>query len=228
MTFTPIIVEKLCVAYGKHPALSIDKLQILSEAGVVGLFGPNGAGKSTLLRTVVGDIAQFSGQLQVPKRSEISYLPDAPFLYPWLKVSQCAKLFASRHPDFREDIFNEFLAGSNITASSRVSELSKGMSERLHLALIMSRAPKLYVLDEPLEGVDPLARDQLLELIYRLRFPSAPLLLSTHLINGVDRIFNEVVLISEGRLLVHDTVENVRALGDGDLELAYKRSVARS
>ena len=89
----------------------------------------------------------------------------------------------------------------------------------------MSRAPKLYVLDEPLAGVDPLARDYLLELIRTLRSPEAPLLLSTHLINGVDYIFNEIVLI-DGRLLTHDSADNLRALGDGDLELAYKRSVS--
>ena len=84
----------------------------------------------------------------------------------------------------------------------------------------------LYVLDEPLAGVDPLARDYLLELIRTLRSPEAPLLLSTHLINGVDSIFNEIVLISDGRLLTHDSADNLRALGDGDLELAYKRSVS--
>ena len=107
-----------------------------------------------------------------------------------------------------------------------MSELSKGMSERLHLALIMSRAPKLYVLDEPLAGVDPLTRDHLLALITKYRIPSAPLLLSTHLINGVDSIFDEIVLISDGKLLTHDTASHLRDFGDGDLELAYKRSVS--
>jgi len=187
---------------------------------VIGLFGPNGAGKTTLLRTLVGDIAKFKGSLQAPNRTDISYLPDKPFLYPWLSVGQCVELFSARHSDFRVDVFEEFLAGAAFSASSKVRSLSKG------LALIMSRAPKLYVLDEPLAGVDPLARDYLLELIRTLRSPEAPLLLSTHLINGVDSIFNEIVLISDGRLLTHDSADNLRALGDGDLELAYKRSVS--
>ena len=198
----------LQVAYGKHVALNLEDFRIDSQAGVVGLFGPNGAGKTTLLRTLVGDIAKFKGSLQAPNRTDISYLPDEPFLYPWLSVGQCVELFSA------------------FSASSKVRSLSKGMSERLHLALIMSRAPKLYVLDEPLAGVDPLARDYLLELIRTLRSPEAPLLLSTHLINGVDSIFNEIVLISDGRLLTHDSADNLRALGDGDLELAYKRSVS--
>ena len=143
----------LQVAYGKHVALNLEDFRMDSQAGVVGLFGPNGAGKTTLLRTLVGDIAKFKGSLQAPNRTDISYLPDEPFLYPWLS-------------------------------------------------------------------------DYLLELIRTLRSPKAPLLLSTHLINGVDSIFNEIVLISDGRLLTHDSADNLRALGDGDLELAYKRSVS--
>lgn len=183
----------LQVAYGKHVALNLEDFRIEPQAGVVGLFGPNGAGKTTLLRTLVGDIAKFKGSLQAPNRTDISYLPDEPFLYPWLSVGQCVELFSARHSDFRVDVFEEFLAGAAFSASSKVRSLSKGMSERLHLALIMSRAPKLYVLDEPLAGVDPLARDYLLELIRTLRSPEAPLLLSTHLINGVDSIFNEIM-----------------------------------
>ena len=147
----------LQVAYGKHLALNLEDFHIDSQAGVVGLFGPNGAGKTTLLRTLVGDIAKFKGNLQAPNRTDISYLPDEPFLYPWLSVGQCVELFHNRHSDFRVDVFEEFLAGAAFSASSKVRSLSKGMSERLHLALIMSRAPKLYVLDEPLAGVDPLA-----------------------------------------------------------------------
>ncbi len=100
------------------------------------------------------------------------------------------------------------------------------MSERLHLALILSRSPELYILDEPLSGVDPLTRDHLLELVDNLRVPEAPVLLSTHLISGVEKIFDEVILISDGRILAHDTADNLRRIGDGDLEVAYKRSFA--
>lgn len=218
--------QNLVVSYGKHVALRLDDFRIGAEAGVVGLFGPNGAGKSTLLRTIVGDIARIQGKIVAPHRVVVSYLPDEPFLYPWLRVSQCVDLFRSRYDDFRTGAFEEFLEGASFSSSAKVSELSKGMSERLHLALIMSRAPKLYVLDEPLAGVDPLTRDHLLALIKKYRIPSAPLLLSTHLINGVDSIFDEIVLISDGKLLTHDTASHLRDFGDGDLELAYKRSVS--
>lgn len=216
------------VAYGKRLALKINNLSLSSDAGIVGVFGPNGAGKSTLLRTIVGDISTFQGSLERPERSRVSYLPDQPFLYPWLSVEQCASLFESRYADFRRDVFNQFLEGSPLTPSQRVRELSKGMSERLHLALIISRAPDLYVLDEPLGGVDPITRDLLLDLIERFRAPESVLLLSTHLINGIDRLFDQVLLIAEGRLIAHDTVANLRALGDGDLEFAYKKKVMES
>ncbi len=218
--------EYLKVSYGKRPVLQINELNIKKNAGVIGLFGPNGAGKSTLMRTIVGDIEKYQGSLIKPDRSEIAYLPDKPFLYPWMSVEQCAELFESRHEDFRKDVFDRFLQGSDITTSTKVKELSKGMSERLHLALILSRSPKLYMLDEPLSGVDPLTRDHLLDLVNTLRVPDAPVLLSTHLISGVEKIFDEVILISDGRILAHDTADNLRRIGDGDLEVAYKRSFA--
>ncbi len=219
-----VTANNLKVSYGKHVALHIDQLEIRKDAQVIGLFGPNGAGKSTLMRTLAGDIQKFEGDLCKPERSNIAYLPDKPFLYPWMSVSQTVELFKSRHVDFREDVFEKFLTGSNITHTTKVKELSKGMSERLHLALVLSRAPELYILDEPLSGVDPITRDHLLELIDTLRVPGAPVLLSTHLISGVEKIFNEVILIADGRVFAHDTADNLRQLGDGDLEVAYKRS----
>lgn len=226
MSTHTVEARDLRVSYGSRPALALTSLKIPVASGVIGLFGPNGAGKSTLIRTIAGDISTYSGKLVKPERVAISYLPDEPFLYPWLSVEQCSELFSNRHNDFRPEVFEEFLAGSNITLSVRVAALSKGMSERLHLALIMSRAPELYVLDEPLGGVDPVARDHLLDLIQRLRTPSTPLLLSTHLINGVDRIFDDVILIADGQLIAHDSAQTLRDLGDGNLENAYKRSMA--
>ncbi|OFJ72220.1 ABC transporter ATP-binding protein [Actinomyces sp. HMSC06A08] len=215
----------LSVKYGKYEALHLDSLKIADTAGVVGLFGPNGAGKSTLLRTIVSDIEKHGGTLNGPSRENIAYLPDSPFLYGWLKVSQCKELFASRHGDFRAEIFDAFLDGSKVKPNLKVGELSKGMSERLHLALTMSRSPQLYVLDEPLGGVDPVGRDQLLQLVSDLKAPNTPVLFSTHLINNVQHIFNEVVLIDSGRLLAHESAASLRELGGGDLEVAYKKLV---
>lgn len=103
--------QNLVVSYGKHVALRLDDFRIGTEAGVVGLFGPNGAGKSTLLRTIVGDIASIQGRIVAPHRVAVSYLPDDPFLYPWLRVSQCVDLFRSRYDDFRTGAFEEFLEG---------------------------------------------------------------------------------------------------------------------
>ncbi|WP_084403060.1 ATP-binding cassette domain-containing protein [Schaalia suimastitidis] len=222
---TVVEAHHLRVSYGRHVALNLEQFVLDRAEGIVGVFGPNGAGKSTFLRTVVGDIVRYEGRLSVPNRAVVSYLPDEPFLYPWLTVSQCVELFRNRYPDFRTPVFEDFLSGAQFSYSSRVQSLSKGMNERLHLALVMSRAPHLYVLDEPLAGVDPLTRDHLLELIQGLRYPEAPMLLSTHLINGVDSIFDQVVLFSEGRVLRHDSAAHLRELGEGDLERAYKLSM---
>ena len=221
-----LITKHLTVSYGRSPALIDVDLRVDSSHGVVGLFGANGAGKTTLLKTVYGDIQRYSGEVLGPPRADIAYLPDSPYLYRWLTVRECLELFSSRHPDFRTEAAEDFLAGSALGASRRVAEFSKGMSERLHLALTLARQPKLYILDEPLAGVDPLTRDHLLEMIRKYRVPDAPLLISTHLINGVDSIFDSVIMISDGRVLLHDDADRVRSRGNGNLEQAFKEVMA--
>lgn len=220
-----VSLTNLTVSYGRKLALCGVTFELAAQSGVVGLFGPNGAGKSTTLRVLVGDIARYGGVAKIPSRGQVAYLPDKPFLPGWLRVAQCVELFASRHPDFRPEVVKAFLAESNVTSTARVSSLSKGMSERLNLALVLARSPQLYVLDEPLAAVDPLTRDHLISLITELRDPNSPVLLSTHLIHGLDRIFDSVVMIADGRTLVSGDMESVRSIGDGDLETAYKRIV---
>lgn len=227
MVDSPVVsFRSMSVRYGRFEAIRRLSFDLLADFGVVGLFGPNGAGKTTTMRVLCGDINRYEGEAVVPSRKDIAYLPDKPFLYRWLSVEQAMMLFSSRHADFRKAVFEHFLEGSNVTMRRRVGELSKGMLERLHLALIMARAPRIYVLDEPLAGVDPLTRDRLLEIIRVSRSEGAPVLLSTHLIQGVERIFDRVMMISDGRLLALGTVEEVRRQGDGDLEQAYKRVVS--
>ena len=179
-----------------------------------------------MFKTVCGDIGRYDGALRCPSRDEIAYLPDKPFLFSWMTVGQAIDLFSARHQDFRDDVAEEFLAGSAIKRSAPVGSLSKGMSERLHLALIMARRPRLYVLDEPLAGVDPLTRDRLIENIIEVRCQEAPMLLSTHLIEGVERVFDAVMMVVDGRLLRSGKVADVRRIGDGSLEMAFKRLVA--
>lgn len=223
-----IVVEgiRLSVSYGKHRAVSDMSFRVDADDGVVGMFGPNGAGKTTLFKTVCGDIGRYDGALRCPSRDEIAYLPDKPFLFSWMTVGQAIDLFSARHQDFRDDVAEEFLAGSAIKRSAPVGSLSKGMSERLHLALIMARRPRLYVLDEPLAGVDPLTRDRWIENIIEVRCQEAPMLLSTHLIEGVERVFDAVMMVVDGRLLRSGKVADVRRIGDGSLEMAFKRLVA--
>lgn len=224
-----IVIEakNLRATYGSTLALDGLNLLIKSDAGVVGLFGPNGAGKTTLTRILCGDLETYSGSLKSPNRQNIAYLPDAPYLYSWLKVIDCVKLFESWYPDFRTDVAWSFLEGSAIDASKRVKELSKGMSERLHLGLTLARMPNLYVLDEPLAGVDPLTRDHLLDLVQTYKAPFVPLILCTHLIQGVERIFDSATLIVDGRVVASGTADELRARESGGLEAVYKKVVGR-
>lgn len=197
-----INVNNLVVRYGNKIALDNLNLDVGCDEGVIGLFGQNGAGKTTFFKTLIGDIQIYDGLLTKPNREDIAFLPDKPFLYDWMTVDESISLYKSRHLDFRPEIAREFLQGSKIANKSKISSLSKGMSERLHLAITIARKPKLYILDEPLAGVDPYTREELLAMITKYRHQEAPLILSTHLISGVESIFDNIMIINDGSVLL--------------------------
>ena len=215
----------LSVRLGRREILRGMSLEIPVSGQIVGLFGPNGAGKTTLIRCLVGLVERFSGQIEVPHGS-ISYMPDHAYLYDFLRVSECLDLFRARYRDFSSSRAEKIFARLGVEESRRVGELSKGMKEQLHLALTFSRSCSFYVLDEPLASVDPYTRDLLLDIILEARAPGSTILVSTHIIHEVERIFDEVVMIADGRLLVHDTVQAVRARTGMSLEDAFKREMS--
>ena len=217
--------QGLTVRYGRRAALREVSVSYQSEGRICGLFGPNGAGKTTLMNCLVGSINRYQGVLKHPPPADIAYLPDKSFLYPWLTINQCFDLFGARHRDFRREVAAEIIDGFGLEGSSKVGQCSKGMSERLHLALVVARAARYYVLDEPLAAVDPFTRDFLVEMIRAKRRPDSTVLVSTHLISDVETLFEDVMMISDGRLLCYAGASEV--CGDGeDLEAAFKRMVA--
>ncbi|GAB77779.1 ABC-2 type transport system ATP-binding protein [Austwickia chelonae] len=220
-------IKQLQVSYGSTVALNGLDLSMRASDGVVGLFGPNGAGKTTLTRVLCSDIERYSGSVSVPARKDVAYLPDSPYLYPWLRVVECIELFEHWYPDFRTDVAWRFLEGSVIDPRRRVKTLSKGMSERLHLALTLAREPSLYLIDEPLAGVDPLTRDHLLNMVQEYRAPGVPLLLCTHLIQDVERIFDAAVLVINGRVVAAGTTAELKCQESGGLESVYKKVIGR-
>lgn len=214
--------DHLTVCYGRRSALRDVSLHLKDQGHIVGLFGQNGAGKSTLIRVLCGQIARFTGTITMPDR--IGYLPDAFFLYDFLTIRQSMTLAAALFDDFDPTVAREIFTALQLRESMRVGQASKGMREQIHLALILARRCPLYIFDEPLAAVDPLTRDRLIDLIRCYRTPGSTVILSTHLISGLEDLFDEALVIHDGALVAH---ENTRTLApQGGLEALVKEMIA--
>ncbi|WP_187365050.1 ATP-binding cassette domain-containing protein [Cellulosimicrobium cellulans] len=218
-----LTVRDLTVRLGRRPVLRGVDLDVPTTGQVLGLFGPNGAGKTTLMRCLVGLLQRYRGRIDLPPGG-VSFMPDKPYLYPFLTVAQCEALFRSRYPDFSTSIADELFETLGLDRSRRVGDLSKGMSEQAHVALTFSRRVPLYVLDEPLAAVDPYTRGLLVDLVRRLRPPDSLTLISTHIIQEVGSLFDEVAMLLDGQVVRHDRVADLP--GGSGLEDLYKQEVA--
>ena len=198
----------LSVKYGRRAALDSVSLEVKNVGNIVGLFGPNGAGKTTLIRSVAGLIQSYKGTIHSPSSTSIAYLPDHPFLYKFLTINECVDLYRSLFKDFDSGRALDMLSDLSLGADLKISECSKGMGEQVHLALTLARRSSLYLLDEPLAAVDPLTRDVLIEMIQRRRHVGSTVILSTHLITGLDELFDESVVVADGRLVLHEVIED--------------------
>lgn len=217
-----LTIDALTVRYGRRTALDDIHLRIEDTGQVIGLFGRNGAGKSTLMRVVCGLITRHAGRVQ--RAGSIAYLPDMPTWYPWLRLSTCIQLAARLWPDFDVERGHRLLRTLGLSERMRVRELSKGMSEQVHIALVLARRCSLYVFDEPLAAVDPVTRDRVVELIRTEREPGSTVLISTHLIAGLESLFDEAVVIEDGRLLLQ--VDKTGFTEVGALEAQIKEVLA--
>ena len=187
--------------------LGLDHLSLQLEPGrIVGLLGPNGSGKTTLLKIANGLLTPSSGQLLIDGKAPgpdtrrlVSYLPERTYLSDWMTVVQLLDFFCDFYPDFARD-----------AATQRIKQMSKGTREKVQLILVMSRRTRLYLLDEPIGGVDPATRDYIIHTILTNFHPDSTLLISTHLIADVERILDDVVFISRGQLVLHQSVDQIR------------------
>lgn len=197
---------------------AINQLNIKIERGrIIGLLGPNGSGKTTLIKMLNGLLQPSSGNILingnvpgVETKKIVSYLPEKTYLQNGLKVSELVDFFADFYADFRKDVAYGMLKSLNIESNSKLKTLSKGTKEKVQLILVMSRKADLYILDEPIAGVDPAARDYILKTIINNYSENATILLSTHLITDIENVLDEVILIKEGNLVMHTTVETIR------------------
>ena len=209
-----------CQALCKHflTAKALESLDLTIGRGrIVGLLGPNGAGKTTLIKLLCGLLVPTSGAVLVDgerpgsyTHSIVSYLPDRMYLSDWMKTSDLIDFFTDFYGDFDRVKAYDMLRSLDISPADRLKTMSKGTKEKVQLIVTMARQSQLYLLDEPIGGVDPAARDYILNTILTNYSENATVLISTHLISDIERVLDEVVFLKNGVMTLHDTVDNIR------------------
>lgn len=208
--------ENLTKSYGKTLALKDVNLEV-SRGKIIGLLGPNGSGKTTLIKILNGLLTPTSGTLTIDgmkpgieTKRKVAYLPDSSYLNSWMTVEQIVSMFIDFYPDFRPELAYKMLQNLDIDPTAKLKTLSKGNNEKVCLILVMSRNAELYVLDEPIAGVDPATRDYIISTIINNYNPEASVILSTHLISDIEQILDEVIFINKGVIELHKTVDEIR------------------
>ncbi len=203
--------------YGSGPVLNGLDLT-LASGRIVGLLGPNGMGKTTLIKLLCGLLQPTSGTILingqkpgVQTKATVSYLPDRMYFADWMRAKDMLNIFSDFYADFDRRRAESMCLALGIRPEDRMKTMSKGTKEKMQLVLVMSRAAKLYLLDEPIAGVDPAARDYIMNTILTNYSPDGTVLISTHLIGDIERVLDEAIFLQGGRIVLHDTVDGIRA-----------------
>lgn len=228
MDNTLIRCAALTKRFGHKEALRAVNLE-LGRGRIVGLLGPNGSGKTTLIKILNGlltpteGFALISGFAPgVETHARVSYLPDRMYFADWMKAADLVDFFADFYADFDRQKAGEMCAALHISPRDRIKTMSKGTKEKLQLVMVMSRAAELYLLDEPIAGVDPAARDFILNTILTNYNENGTVLISTHLISDIERVLDEVVFLKEGAVVCHDTVDNIRETSGKSVDALFR------
>lgn len=213
---------------------AINNLNLNLEKGkVIGILGPNGSGKTTLIKILAGILRQSKGDLLIDgekpgayTKSIVSYLPDRNFLYDWMSVEDAIEFYNDFYEDFNQDKAYELLDFMKLDKKDKVKALSKGMHEKLNLTLVLSREAKLYVLDEPIAGVDPVARDQILDAIIKNYNEDSTMIITTHLVRDIEAVFDEVIFLKDGEVYLEGNAEKLREEKQMQIDDLYKEIFA--
>lgn len=209
-------ISGLNKSYGYKQVIKDMNLNL--EGGkIIGLLGPNGSGKSTLIKILGGVLKPDSGnvtidgkQIGIDTKKIVSYLPERTYLSPSMKVREAISMFADFYEDFRTERAEEMLNRLNINLNDTIKSLSKGTREKVQLVLVMSRDALVYLLDEPMGGVDPAAREYILKTILSNYNENACVIISTHLISDVEKVLDQVLFIQNGNVILNSTVDEIR------------------
>lgn len=208
--------RELTKKYGHKTALN--HLNLTLESGkIIGLLGPNGSGKTTLIKLINGLLTPTEGAVTIngikpgsETKKTIAYLPDRSYLNDWMTVKELIEFFADFYEDFRSARAYDMLETLHIDPKDRLKTLSKGTKEKIQLILVMCRNASLYILDEPIAGVDPAARDFIIHTIINNYNPASSVLISTHLIADIESILDDVIFIKDGLVTLHKSVDDIR------------------
>lgn len=225
-------IKGLTKVYGK--TLAVDNMNLVIPRGkIIGLLGPNGSGKTTLIKMMNGLLTPTAGSILingnepgVATKASIAYLPERTYLQNSMKVGDIVDYFDAFYEDFEKERAYTMLASLNIALVAPLKTLSKGTKEKVQLILVMSRNADLYILDEPIAGVDPAARDYILKTIITNYNENSTILLSTHLISDIENILDEVIFIRGGQVLTHMTVDQIREQFGQSVDSYFRRVFA--
>lgn len=211
-------------------SVALDSLNLKVEKGtVLGLLGPNGTGKTTLLKAIMGMVKLDGGEIlidgmhpSVETKAITSYLPDSNYFFDNLTVKDCVKIFKDFFKDFNQGKCNRIFTKMNLSQDMKINEMSKGYIERLNVALVMSRDAKLYILDEPIAGVDPLARDMIIDAIID-NIGDATMIVTTQLIDSLAKLFDRVCYLDDGKIILEGETDKLIEEKGMMLEDLYKQ-----
>lgn len=201
----------------------------LDSGKIIGLLGPNGSGKTTLIKIINGLLKDYEGEVLVDgknvgidSRKIISYLPDENYFQDWMYIKDVLSIFSDLYEDFDKENCLTLMNRFKLDKGMKIKEMSKGMKEKFQLSLVMSRKAKLYILDEPIAGVDPAAREVILDVILNNYEEDALVLISTHLISDLETIFDDVVFLKDGEIVLHQSTEDLRLERKQSIDEAFR------
>lgn len=202
----------------------------VEQGRVLGIMGPNGQGKTTLLNVIQGFLKANKGDITVDgisinskSKESIAYLQDKNIFPKSMKIKEAISLYGNFFEDFNVEKMNYYLEFMNLDTNSKIKDLSKGMSEKFNLSLVLSRKAKLYLLDEPISGVDPVSREKILDAILDNLSEESSMIITTHYIGELERIFDDVAFLGEGRIIEYDEAENLRAKYNASIDEVYRK-----
>lgn len=218
-----------CYQSGSAPALDHATFSIPDKSGIVGLLGPNGSGKTTLIKLLTGLLSPTEGSVKiagypvgVETKSIVSYLSDAHSLDESLTVMQELAYFEEFFPDFDKEKAFKMIQELGVNEKQKVKALSKGTKEKLSLILTLSRNARLFILDEPIAGVDPAARDYILQTILAHKRADSTMIISTHLISEIEQYFDHVIFLKDGAVVLNGKADDIRAKANKSIDALFR------